>query len=227
MKIGVITAMDSERVQIAKLMATKNEVPSGAYSFTLGHIGNNDVILTAGGIGKVNAALTASEMIKTFKPDCIISTGVAGGIDKVLSVMDVVVSSELLYHDVDCGFGNVLGQIQGFPPRFKADASLLAKATSLKSDTNVVTGLIATGDRFVSKPEDVAAIKALFPEAIAVDMESCSLAQTCYIAKVPFISFRIISDVPGKENHFAEYQNFWKEMADRSFGVTKLFLESI
>ena len=33
------------------------------------------------GIGKVNAAAGTVELIRTFQPDCVISTGVAGGID--------------------------------------------------------------------------------------------------------------------------------------------------
>lgn len=57
------------------------------------------------GIGKVNAAAGTVELIRNFQPDCIISTGVAGGIDSELNVMDVVVSRNIVYHDVWCGEG--------------------------------------------------------------------------------------------------------------------------
>lgn len=67
------------------------------------------------GIGKVNAAAGAVELIRNFEPDCIISTGVAGGIDSCLKVMDVVASRQIVYHDVWCGEGNAYGQIQGLP----------------------------------------------------------------------------------------------------------------
>ncbi|MBQ0060303.1 MAG: 5'-methylthioadenosine/adenosylhomocysteine nucleosidase, partial [Bacteroidales bacterium] len=70
-------------------------------------------------------------------------------------------------------------------------------------------------------------IKEDWPDGLAVDMESGAIAQTCYLYNVPFISFRIISDTPGVEQHFEQYANFWETMANTSFGVTKTFLESL
>lgn len=228
MKIGVITAMDKERAQIAALMRDAVSCTRGIYSFTTGKIGNNEIVLASSGIGKVNAALGATAMINGFSPDAVVSTGVAGGVDPAKAdVMDVVVSSELVYHDVDCGFGNVPGQVQGLPPRFAADARLLAAAEKIGGKTKIATGLIATGDLFVANPETLAAITKLFPEAVAVDMESCALAQTCHLAKIPFISFRIISDIPGVENHFSKYTDFWQRMADSSFAVIADFIQML
>ena len=103
MKIGIITAMSSEHKQIALLLENKKEHTEGIYPYTEGTIRNNTIILTQCGIGKVNAAAGTVELIRNFQPDCIISTGVAGGIDKCLKVMDVVASSQIVYHDVWCG----------------------------------------------------------------------------------------------------------------------------
>ena len=58
-------------------------------------------------------------------------------------------------------------------------------------------------------------------------MESCSIAQTCYKYQVPFISFRIISDVPLKDDKAAQYFDFWNRMAEGSFNVTKNFINSL
>ena len=98
---------------------------------------------------------------------------------------------------------------------------------SLDTDTAIHGGLICTGDKFITDRKELNEIKGNFPDGLAVDMESASIAQVCYIYKVPFISFRIISDTPGAENHWEQYTNFWGEMADRSFGVTKAFLDSL
>ena len=227
MKIGIITAMSSEHKQVAQLLEEKKEYTEGIYEYTEGKIKNNTVILTKCGIGKVNAAAGAVELIRTFQPDFIISTGVAGGIDKCLKVMDVVASQQIVYHDVWCGEGNAYGQIQGMPTFFEGNATLLDCAISLDTDTPIHGGLICSGDKFITDREELNVIKGNFPEGLAVDMESGSIAQICYIYKVPFISFRIISDTPGAENHWEQYTNFWGEMADRSFGVTKAFLESL
>ena len=227
MKIGIIAAMSSEYKQVAQLLEDKKEYTEGMYEYTEGKIKNNTVILTKCGIGKVNAAVGAVELIRTFQPDCIISTGVAGGIDKCLKVMDVVASAQIVYHDVWCGEGNAYGQIQGMPTFFEGNKTLFECAISLDTETPIHGGLICSGDKFITDREELNVIKGNFPEGLAVDMESGSIAQVCYIYKVPFISFRIISDTPGAENHWEQYTNFWGEMADRSFGVTKAFLESL
>ena len=227
MKIGIIAAMSSEYKQVAQLLEDKKEYTEGMYEYTEGKIKNNTVILTKCGIGKVNAAVGAVELIRTFQPDCVISTGVAGGIDKCLKVMDVVASTQIVYHDVGCGEGNAYGQIQGMPTFFEGNKTLFECAISLDTETPIHGGLICSGDKFITDREELDVIKGNFPEGLAVDMESGSIAQVCYIYKVPFISFRIISDTPGAENHWEQYTNFWGEMADRSFGVTKAFLESL
>ena len=227
MKIGIIAAMSSEYKQVAQLLENKKEYTEGIYEYTEGAIKNNTIILTKCGIGKVNAAVGAVELIRTFQPDCIISTGVAGGIDKCLKVMDVVASAQIVYHDVWCGEGNAYGQIQGMPTFFEGNKTLFDCAISLDTVTPIHGGLICSGDKFITDREELDAIKGNFPEGLAVDMESGSIAQVCHIYKVPFISFRIISDTPGAENHWEQYTNFWGEMADRSFGVTKAFLESL
>ena len=91
----------------------------------------------------------------------------------------------------------------------------------------IIPGLIVTGDWFVDSKEKMREIVGHFPEAKAVDMESCAIAQTCYINKVPFISFRIISDIPLRDTNASQYHNFWENMAERSFQVTKRFVESL
>ena len=227
MKIGIIAAMSSEYKQVAQLLENKKEYAEGIYEYTEGTIKNNTIILTKCGIGKVNAAVGAVELIRTFQPDCVISTGVAGGIDKCLKVMDVVASAQIVYHDVWCGEGNAYGQIQGMPTFFEGNKTLFDCAISLDTETPIHGGLICSGDKFITDREELDVIKGNFPEGLAVDMESSSIAQVCHIYKVPFISFRIISDTPGAENHWEQYTNFWGEMADRSFGVTKAFLESL
>ena len=66
-----------------------------------------------------------------------------------------------------------------------------------------------------------------FPEASAVDMESCAIAQTCYLNNVPFISFRVISDFPLRDTDASQYHNFWDTLAEHSFLVTRHFVESL
>ena len=189
---------------------------------------NSDVLVQKCGIGKVNAALGAQRMINDFHPDCIISSGCAGGNGDDINVQDIVVSSELCYHDVYCGLAidntTQYGQVQGLPARYQADPYLLGKAESLPK---VKAGLIVTGDWFVDSKEKMREIIGHFPEAKAVDMESCAIAQACYINKVPFISFRVISDIPLRDTNASQYHNFWDNVAEQSFQTTRAFVESL
>lgn len=104
MKIGILTAMESEHKQIASLLTDKTSVQD-QYNYIVGKLGDKDVVLCQCGIGKVNAAVGTSELIRSFRPDCVISTGVAGGIDACLNVMDVVVSTKTVHHDFFIGMG--------------------------------------------------------------------------------------------------------------------------
>lgn len=230
MKIGIITAMSLEHEQIVSLLTEKKHYQYGPFSFTQGIIkgGTNTLILMQCGIGKVNSAIGCVELIRYFNPDCIISTGVAGGIDRCLNVMDVVVANSVVYHDVWCGEGNEYGQVQGLPTRFTTNKTLYDCAINLSQEqTTIYGGLICSGDKFITDQEELIAIKNSFPEGLAVDMESCSIAQVCHLYQKPFISFRIISDTPGADKHWEQYTNFWEDMADRSFAITHHFLLSL
>ena len=219
MRIGIIVAMDKELKQLQALF------------------NDGSVKVEKCGIGKVNAALGAQRMINEFHPDCIISSGCAGGNGDDINIQDVVVSSELCYHDVYCGRAiddtTIYGQVQGLPARYKADPKLLEKAQAIANSSlftlhsSLHTGLIVTGDWFVDSKDKMREIVGHFPEAKAVDMESCAIAQTCYINKVPFISFRIVSDIPLRDTDASQYHNFWDTVAENSFQVTKAFVESL
>ena len=193
---------------------------------------DGNVVVEKCGIGKVNAALGAAEMIRRHHPDVIVSSGCAGGNGDDIHVQDVVVGAEVSYHDVYCGTSidqtTVYGQVQGMPARYKADGQLLAKACRVKCEGfSVHPGLIVTGDWFVDSKDKMRDIISHFPEAKAVDMESAAIAQTCYKYGVPFISFRVVSDIPLRDTDASMYHNFWNTIAENSFQVTKIFVESL
>lgn len=214
MKIGLIIAMESEYRMLSEMLGGDS-----------GRLGRNEIVLSRCGIGKVNAAVGTMRLIDEHRPECIISSGVAGGIDQSLEVMDIVVADKTVYHDVWCGDGNEKGQVQGLPPRFESDVRL-CDAAMAGSAKNVKRGLTCTGDQFITSKEALQKIKEDFPDALAVDMESAAIAQVCYIKEVPFMSLRIVSDTPGATpDHFAQYMDFWKELSERSFGNLKAILE--
>lgn len=119
------------------------------------------------------------------------------------------------------------GQIVGEPARFAADERLVGIAKDLDCGVKVNAGLIVTGDWFINTREKMQEIVNHFPEALAADMESCAIAHVCHHYNVPFVSFRIISDVPLLDHKAEMYYNFWDVIADNSFNVTKHYLEKL
>lgn len=212
MKAGIIVAMQSE------------------YD-ALREAGVASVVLS--GIGKASAARAATELILTEHPDCIINSGVAGGLkDFIVKAGDVVIGSEVAYHDVWCGEPNERGQVQGLPSRFPADPVLLAKATALAASrewpVTIHTGLIASGDQFYISREEDARILSVRPDALASDMESGAIAQTCHYYGVPFLSIRSISDTHLTEEEMrTTYANFWPNLAKNSFAFLKALTDSL
>lgn len=219
--------MSVEYRQVAAIMQDAETVASGPQSFLVGRVGENKVVLLQCGIGKTNAATGVTNLIITFRPDYVLSTGAAGGIDACLDVMDVVVGKDVCYHDVNCGDNCDPGQVQGLPRYFEGDKRLLDIATSLEVDLRIHAGLICTGDQFITNRQELDDIKAKYPDGLAVDMESAAILQVCHLWGVPAISLRIISDTPGVNGHFDQYLNFWETMADKSFAVTREFLNKV
>lgn len=226
--LGIIVAMGAEFRLVEALLQDRAEENIHGYCFVKGQVAGKEVVLMQCGIGKVCAAVGAVEMIRTYCPDYILNTGVAGGIDSRLRVMDIVLGKEVVYHDVWCGEGNAYGQVQGMPERFCGSEGLLQVAEAVESDVRLCSGLICSGDRFITDEQSLADIKKNFPEGLAVDMESGAIAQVCHIYDVPFLSCRIISDTPGHvENHALQYQDFWVTAPEKSFEVLKQIIEKI
>lgn len=221
MNIGVIVAMDMELQQLLRFIPQPSETSLRGQKFWTGSFGEDRVVVTKCGIGKVNAAFGTLNLIDGFAPDAVVSTGCAGGASAGLEIRDVVVSERTCYHDVWCGQPNVPGQVQDMPAVFNGDVELLSAVVGSGEEHRVRSGLIVTGDWFVDSVEKMNSITSVFPDALAVDMESAAIAQVCYRLGRRFVSFRVISDIPAKPGNLAAYKNFWSEVADQSFGITK------
>ncbi|MCB2299278.1 5'-methylthioadenosine/S-adenosylhomocysteine nucleosidase [Clostridium tagluense] len=125
----------------------------------------------------------------------IILTGVAGALNKQLEIGDIVISSEVAYHDVSPG---ILTEYHPWMEDiyFRPDVELLklcenvSKSFSITSKCHV--GRIITGEAFITNNERESLIEKFNP--ICVDMESASVAHTCYVNNIPFIIIRSVSD---------------------------------
>jgi len=220
-KIGLMVAMNKELEIFTDFINFNTTKSLHKFDFHIGHHGENEVIAVVSGIGKVNAALSAADLINTFGADMIINVGISGGLSSALEIGDLIIGKDIVYHDVWCGTPNKMGQVQGLPSVFHSNADLSKLLPDLKC------GLICCGDVFVDNQADFDIIKAKFPDVLAVDMESAAIAQTCYLYNKPMISIRQISDTPGVEHHAEQYETFWKNAPKNSAEIIKQLLEKI
>lgn len=228
MRIVLLAAMQKELELILKLMPEASELRVGSNIYYEGKVGDNDIIAGQCGIGKVNSAINTYRLIMTVNPDLIINSGVAGGVGGKLHIGDVLIADKVVYHDVWCGPGTIYGAADGFDEYFYPSPKILNLAHSLfdgRSDINY--GLICSGDKFISKLEEVEVIRANFPEAVAVDMESASIAQIATMSGVPFAIVRVMSDTPGEGENISQYENFWNLAPEKTFQCLHALLENI
>ncbi|MGY0694303.1 5'-methylthioadenosine/S-adenosylhomocysteine nucleosidase [Virgibacillus sp. FSP13] len=203
MTIGIIGAMDEEVAILLENMTDQQQTTVANCLFVHGKLHGKDVVLLKSGIGKVNAAMATTIMHERFSPSYVINTGSAGGFDTDLEVGDVVISTQVVHHDVDVtAFDYAYGQVPNMPAMFDADATLVTLATKALKGLDIPSkeGIIATGDSFMDDPTRVAFVNEKFPTMIAAEMEAAAVAQVCYQYAKPFVVIRALSDIAGKES---------------------------
>jgi adenosylhomocysteine nucleosidase len=222
--IGIIGAMEEEVTILQGLMQKRAIEKIGSFEYFTGTLEDKQIVLLRCGIGKVNAAIGAALLIDNFRPELIINTGCAGGVNPagltpVLNFGDVVISSSLVYHDFDISvFGYAVGQIPGMKDAFfhveknMIEIGLraideLKRESRLPASLNHVEGLIGSGDVFVCETARVDKIVKLFPAIRAVEMEGAAIAHACSLFGVPCLVIRAMSDIAGEESpmKFDEY----------------------
>lgn len=142
------------------LIALKEEAPDMAFSMK--------VFFT--GIGKVNAAMTAGELIAKYKPDRIINFGTVGGITVKSGFHQV---SKFVQRDMMCC---ELGSLPGQTP-FE-DIIIIDNGEGLTC---------STGDNFVTDSN-------LLIPADVVDMEAYAIAKVCKKHNIEFLCYKFVSD---------------------------------
>lgn len=226
MKIGVVCAMEEEIRELLAVLEDAKVTTVAGQDFHSGRINGVDVALVECGIGKVQAGMNTAILIDRFQPDIVVNTGSAGGIGTGLAVGDVVISSGVAYHDVNStAFGYLPGQLPSRPQIFEADADVVARIERAAAQTDLTThvGLIVTGDQFISSKPAIEKIKAIYPEALATEMEGAAIGQVANQFGLPFVVIRAMSDV-GDENASVSFDEFIIDAGKKSAAMLLAFL---
>lgn len=230
MKISFICAMEEEVVALLKQLKEPKDIVVGPVTIHSGKINDHEVSIIQCGIGKVQAAMATSVLLTTQKPDAVINTGSAGGIGSGLAIGDIVVSNGVAYYDVDVSAsgGYPLGQLPGQPRIFEASEKIAKQIQQASHDVDLKAhvGLIVSGDEFINSKQKIDEIKAMYPEALAVEMEGAAIGQVCYQFKIPFVVVRAMSDV-GDSDSGVDFDKFIVEAGQKSAQMGLAFLNNL
>jgi adenosylhomocysteine nucleosidase len=234
--IGIVAALHEELSELLALMPSGQQVRIGSREFWTGELDGHPVVVVLSRVGKVAAAATTAVLAAHFGVRAVVFTGVAGALAPGVAIGDVVISTELLQHDVDASplFPRWEIPLTGMA-RFPADAALveglIESAAAVLADPRallgepvmqafgiaspkVVTGLITSGDRFVATAAESHVLREALPDALAVEMEGAAVAQVCHEWGIPFAASRTISDRADDDAH-VDFARFVAEVGSR------------
>lgn len=240
----IMSALAGEVGLLSGAMAGGDENPVGGHTFLVGTIGGRGVVVASAGVGKVNAAMVATLGIDHFAPRQVLFTGVAGGIDPMLGIGDVVVAEQVLHHDAGVfgpdGFEVYqAGHVPFFNPSddlgYRPPPGLLDRARSVVAGLQlspvlgrapaVVFGTVATGDQFIESEQERRRIHETLG-AHVVEMEGAAVAQVACHFGVDHLVIRAVSDRAGADSA-VDFGRFLDEVADNSARVILGMLEGL
>ena len=193
------------------------------------------------------AAATTTQLIASYDVTDIVFTGLAGAIQRGLSIGDVVIGTELIQHDMDASpifpryevplLGKALfatdaglrARLHAAAERFlREDLAAVVPQSSRDwfriSSPRVLEGVIASGDQFINSAEEIESLRERLPKVTCVEMEGASVAQVCEEYSMPFGIVRTISDA-ADEKAPHDFPRFSREIAGKySLGILERFV---
>jgi len=248
----ILYAFDAEGQVLKEQMTVDQSLRILGRDVSIGSLSGKEVILAESGIGMTNASITAQKLIDKYNPRGVVFTGIAGAIDSVVHIGDIVVcenwiTHDYVYHGAD---GPKPSAITAYSPyldsliamaQFAVDSTMFAVAAGISVDSIefenigdrkpvVITGGVGvSGNAFIDNLDKRIWLETSF-DALITDMESAAVAQVCIVNDVPFIVFRSASDLaggPGSESAKDELQEFFRVAADNSSMLVIKFLERL
>lgn len=219
---GIIGALPEEVALLCDAMEINGQEQHYGTTFYSGILEGQQVIVVCCSVGKVNAALCASLIIREMNADAVINIGIAGAIDNRLKVLDVVLSTNVAFHDAE----PIMKNYYPFHLDFDADEKLLSLAQrackELGSEFTHYSGRIATGDVFVQGgPVKDKIEERLSP--MCVEMEGAAIAHAAFVNGKPFLIIRTMSDSADDEAALT-YDEFKDRAAAQSAHIVREML---
>lgn len=212
--VGIMTATGPELEPLLEGFTETGVTELAGRTFRRGNLAGQAVVLVEGGVGKVNAALTATLLATRFEARLVLFSGVAGGLAPDLGLGDVVISARTVQADYVR-----ISERRATPRPIKRldhdgrhkEAYLAPPGALLEQVRTSLTGLaldrplavggratirmgtVCTADAFVLDPGHRRWLIATFG-GTCHEMEGAAVAQVARSMGVPWLIVRGISD---------------------------------
>lgn len=208
--IGLAYALKGEiRSLLRSADARPLETAAGAEVYEI----EPGILAYLGGVGKVNAAMSAQLFIDRHHPDWIVNAGVAGSFLD-LPIGTIVLAGDFVQHDVDTtAMGDPIGMVSTVD-RVEFPTSEPERLSAILTAQGVAhrVGRLATGEVFMTKGDRADWVAKTFSPMLC-EMEGGAIAQVCLRNGVKFTALKSVSDRLCRENNAEEYFNYGEAMA--------------
>jgi adenosylhomocysteine nucleosidase len=248
--LAIVSAMQEEIALVVESLAHATTRELGRRTFHAGAFHGVEAVAVFSRWGKVAAAATVTQLVASFPVSRLVLSGVAGAVQRGLSIGDVVIGTSLLQHDLDPSpiFPRyevpLLGKSLLEPDAKIRDGLKRAAQEFVREDLHslvaqselaafrirspqVVGGLIASGDKFFASAREVEELRGRLPLVACVEMEGAAVAQVCEEYGIPFGVVRTLSD-SADESSVHDFPRFIREVARHySLGILERFAREL
>jgi futalosine hydrolase len=206
--IGLISSVPQEgRLILGRIRRDKStgKEPPGLPFFVSGKLFGKDVIYTISGMGKANAAHSATVLLERYSPSVVILFGVGGAYPSSgIGIGDVAIAVKEVYGDEGVltpdGFRGT--DFIGIPllkigrKRYFNEFPLFPPRMPLVSGKNfeIRYGIFITVSASTGTRNRADALEKMFG-AVCENMEGAAVAQVCTMYNIPLIEVRGISNI--------------------------------
>lgn len=170
--IVVTCALSLESGGLVDLLEDSVTTRCGTWTEYAGSVGGKRLVIADTGVGMENARVVTNELLTTHRPQWLISSGFAGGLVAGVDRNHIVIATEVI---------DERGRLQALPGSWGA------------SSPSVHLGRLLTVDRLIRLPADKRELAERW-QALACDMETAGVLQSCRANSTRAVVIRIISD---------------------------------
>jgi len=231
--VGILCALPQERELLVAALGDAEPVTQAGLQAHVGLLDGRPIAVATSGVGKVNAAITATLLVERLRCRALVLSGVAGGLARDLEVGDLIVAERVI--DVDYGrltdAGRVAYQPGSLPlpdvtpdPGYRLPGALAAavRGRLAASGIDARLGTVLSGDAFLASARVRDELAARW-SALAIEMEGSAICGVAERFDVPWLIVRALSDGAGEES-VADFATFLETAAAASSRLVRILL---